>query len=278
MTMNITKYLFLMLVATASFAQECPATDERLLSKELSLRQSQLQDSMDECPNIIDAINLASVFQQLEEPNIAEEVMLDALNDVVKTDQDRALWLKGSIDIALNSDKTCQASQYLNELGHLPGYESDHNNYRKKFYSKAQNQVLNSETIGCALAESRSVSFRGMKIKPKIDLAIHFGFNSDVLTDKGEQQARQLASALNIGKLKDSSLQLIGHTDSVGTDTYNLELSQRRSKSVMKFLLTIDSDFSKRVSTKGVGESQLLSQGTTDKDHQLNRRVEIQIK
>jgi|GEM_PF-4844635 len=261
-----------------SLAEECTPLDDKLLSEDLNLRQTQLQDSMDGCPNLIDSINLAQVFQQLDESDIAEEVMLNALNDVVRTDSDRAMWLMGSIDIALSAKNTCQSSQYLNELSHISGFENDYSSYRKKLYSSTKDLVLDSQTIGCALSESRSVSFRGMKIKPKIDLAIHFDFNSDALTDKGEQQVRQLASALNIGKLKDSSLQLIGHTDSVGTDTYNLDLSQRRSKSVMKFLLTIDSDFSKRVSTKGVGESQLLSHGTTDEDHQLNRRVEIQIK
>ena len=139
-------------------------------------------------------------------------------------------------------------------------------------------QVLDSQTIGCALAESRSVSFRGMQIKPKIDLAIHFDFNSDQLTQKGKQQTQQLANALNSGKLTESLLQLIGHTDSVGNDAYNLDLSQRRSLSVKNYLLTIDARFNNRIAIKGMGESQLLSQGSTDTDHQLNRRVEIQIK
>ena len=272
------RYIIFVLISMVIFAQECPPLDDQLLSDELSLKQSQLQNYMEECPNLIDAINLANVFQQLGESSIAEEVMLDALSDVVKTDHDRGMWLKGSIDIALNADKTCQASQYLNELSHISGFDKDYSDYRKKLYSKTMDQVLDSQTIGCALAESRSVSFRGMQIKPKIDLAIHFDFNSDQLTQKGKQQTQQLANALNSGKLTESLLQLIGHTDSVGNDAYNLDLSQRRSLSVKNYLLTIDARFNNRIAIKGMGESQLLSQGSTDTDHQLNRRVEIQIK
>jgi len=275
--MKLIKCVFLLLLANIGLTQNCPPLDIELLSEELTIRQSQLQDSMDECPNLTDAINLSQVFIKLDEPHVAEEVMLDALNEVVFTDIDRIHWLQNSIDIALSAKNTCQASQYLNELSHLPVNDNDYNTYRKKLFTSTKNQVLNSQTIGCALAESRSVSFRGMKIKPKIDLAIHFEFNSDQLTEKGIKQTQQLASALKTNKLKSSALLLIGHTDSVGTDAYNMDLSHRRSLSVKNHLLTIDKGFNNRITTKGMGETQLLSQGTTDEDHQLNRRVEIQI-
>ncbi len=267
----------MLLISCNGLARECPAIDTDLLSKDLSTRQSKLQDAMDDCPNLTNAINLAMVFQQLGESNIAEEVMLDALNDSVQTDNDRAMWLTGSINISLKAKNTCQASQYLNELNHIAGFEKDYKHYRKKLYASTSNEVLSSQTIGCALAESRSVSFRGMKIKPKIDLAIHFDFNSDKLTEKGRQQSQQLANALNKGKLKNKTLLLVGHTDSVGADNYNLDLSQRRSQSVKSFLLTIDASFNSRIITKGMGELQLLSQGMSNIDHQLNRRVEIQL-
>jgi len=270
-------YIILLTISLSGIALECPPADEQHLSKELTIRQSQLQNAMDECPHLTNAIKLAQVYSQLGDSDIAQEVMLDALNDSVITDSDRANWLMSSIDIALNSKNTCQASQYLNELNYLSGFENDYLSYRKKLYTLTKDEVLDSQTIGCALAESRSVSFRGMKIKPKIDLAIHFDFNSDTLTEKGKQQTQQLAEALNSGKLENSLLQLMGHTDSIGSDAYNLDLSQRRSLSVKKYLLTINTNLASRISTNGLGESQLLSQGSTDADHQINRRVEIQI-
>jgi outer membrane protein OmpA-like peptidoglycan-associated protein len=268
---------FLMLLSAVGYSQECSSNDKHNLSEDLSVRQIELQDILDECPNLTNAINLAKIYNQLDEVEITQEIMLDALNDHVNTDEDRGSWLKTNIDFALNSKNTCLASQYLNELNHLLGFENDYKSYRKKLYLQTKDVVLDSQTIGCALAESRSVSFRGMKIKPKIDLAIHFDFNSDKLTAKGKQQAQQLAEALKSGKLENSLLLLIGHTDSIGSDAYNLDLSQRRSLSVKNYLLTIDAQFKDRVSSKGLGESQLLSQGTTDADHQVNRRVEIQI-
>lgn len=255
--------------------QECPSTDVQLLPEELTERQSQLQDSLDDCPNLTDAINLAKVYLEQKDPIIAEEVMLDALNDLVKSDKDRIYWIQNSIDNALFSKNTCQASQFLNELSFMPQEQTEYNKYRIKLLNSTKDQVLNSQTIGCALTESRSISFRGMKIKPKIDLAIHFEFNSDQLTAKGKQQSQQLATALK--KLSKSHLILIGHTDSIGSDAYNMDLSQRRSQSVKNYLISFESDLNNRITTQGMGESQLLSQGTSNNDHQLNRRVEIQI-
>ncbi len=86
--MKLTKYLLFLLFSHIVYSQECPPIDISLLSKELTIQQSQLQDSIDECPNLTDAIRLAEVFVKMEEPNVAVDVMLDALNDVVKTDVD----------------------------------------------------------------------------------------------------------------------------------------------------------------------------------------------
>ena len=63
-----------------------------------------------------------------------------------------------------------------------------------------------------------------------------------------------------------------GHTDSVGTDAYNLALSDRRAKSVFDYLTSRGVDPA-RLSSIGHGESKPIADNTTAEGRQLNRRV-----
>ena len=66
------------------------------------------------------------------------------------------------------------------------------------------------------------------------------------------------------------------HTDDVGSDQYNLLLSQQRAKSVVDFLLEkkVSPD---RFSAKGFGESQSKVPNDNDENRAVNRRVELKI-
>ena len=76
-------------------------------------------------------------------------------------------------------------------------------------------------------------------------------------------------------------IKLISHTDSRGKDDYNLKLSDRRSKSVMKYLL--DSGISEdRLEQEGKGETEPVYSCPNPKDctkeqHQANRRTEFEV-
>jgi len=74
----------------------------------------------------------------------------------------------------------------------------------------------------------------------------------------------------------DRTLVIEGHTDSTGTDSYNLELSQRRADAVRNFLISqgISAD---RVLARGYGESYPVTTNTTEAGRQQNRRVEVVI-
>ncbi|MEO6405265.1 MAG: OmpA family protein [Ferruginibacter sp.] len=67
-----------------------------------------------------------------------------------------------------------------------------------------------------------------------------------------------------------------GHTDDVGTDTYNMGLSQRRADAVGNFLKAAGVNPS-RLTVKWYGESQPKVANTTPEDRALNRRVEFAI-
>jgi OOP family OmpA-OmpF porin len=74
----------------------------------------------------------------------------------------------------------------------------------------------------------------------------------------------------------DRALLIEGYTDSTGSDSYNIELSQRRAEAVRSFLVSngISAD---RVLARGYGESYPVTTNETEAGRQQNRRVEIVI-
>jgi outer membrane protein OmpA-like peptidoglycan-associated protein len=104
----------------------------------------------------------------------------------------------------------------------------------------------------------------------------------DVLFDTGRAELNpgsfrkldQLAQFLN--EHKERRVQVDGFTDSVGSDSYNEELSRRRADSVKSALLMRGIDAS-RISTQGYGKAYPVANNTDSGGRQLNRRVEVVI-
>ena len=104
----------------------------------------------------------------------------------------------------------------------------------------------------------------------------------DVLFDTGKAQLNpgsarkldQLTQFLN--EHKERRVQIDGFTDSVGSDSYNEELSRRRADSVRSALLMRGIDGS-RISTQGYGKAYPVANNTDSGGRQLNRRVEVVI-
>jgi OmpA-OmpF porin, OOP family len=72
------------------------------------------------------------------------------------------------------------------------------------------------------------------------------------------------------------SIEIAGHTDSKGSDTYNENLSQGRSQSVVDYLVTQGIDAS-RLQAHGYGESKPIDSNETDEGRANNRRVEFTV-
>jgi outer membrane protein OmpA-like peptidoglycan-associated protein len=104
----------------------------------------------------------------------------------------------------------------------------------------------------------------------------------DVLFDTGRAELNpgagrkldQLAQFL--AEHKDRRVQIDGFTDSVGTDSYNEDLSRRRADAVKSALLVRGIDAS-RISTQGYGKSFPVADNNDSGGRQLNRRVEVVI-
>jgi outer membrane protein OmpA-like peptidoglycan-associated protein len=101
---------------------------------------------------------------------------------------------------------------------------------------------------------------------------IRFDSNSDVPRAESKATIVELAALLR----KDPTLRLLveGHTDSTNTDSYNLDLSERRARSVVTALVALGID-SSRLQAKGFGRSRPVADNATAEGRALNRRVEV---
>ena len=82
--------------------------------------------------------------------------------------------------------------------------------------------------------------------------------------------------SLVLDKFNRTLVDVYGHTDSDGSDEYNLDLSRRRATSVANFL-TFSGIDSRRFVIRGYGEAQPIASNATAAGKAANRRVEIQI-
>jgi outer membrane protein OmpA-like peptidoglycan-associated protein len=103
---------------------------------------------------------------------------------------------------------------------------------------------------------------------------ILFDFDEAELTPGGELQVARLADALR--QMPDRNVLIEGHTDSSGSDSYNLELSQRRANAV-EDLLIIQGVDPTRILTRGYGEQYPVVANDSAAGRQQNRRVEVVI-
>ena len=101
-----------------------------------------------------------------------------------------------------------------------------------------------------------------------------FDFDKSVIKPEGKAKLDDL-----IGKIQGINLEVIiavGHTDSVGSDTYNQKLSVRRSEAVKAYLVSKGIE-KNRVYTEGKGEKQPVADNKTAEGRAKNRRVEIEV-
>ncbi len=104
---------------------------------------------------------------------------------------------------------------------------------------------------------------------------VHFDTNKAIIKKESYDLLNDVAAVLvrfpNI-----TLVQIQGHTDDVGSDSYNLRLSEARAKSVGMYLVTQGVDPSRLV-PKGYGESQPIEDGTSKEARAANRRVQFVI-
>ena len=105
----------------------------------------------------------------------------------------------------------------------------------------------------------------------RIELEVHFDFDQAVVKQQYFSEIEEVAQFMS--QYPDVVVDLEGHTDSVGTDAYNLGLSDRRANAVRQVLLDRFSVQAGRVTARGFGESRPAASNDTAAGRADNRRV-----
>ena len=101
-----------------------------------------------------------------------------------------------------------------------------------------------------------------------------FGYDQSQLGSESTKKLTDLAGILN--KYPDTYILIEGHTDSKGSEEYNLNLSKRRAQAVSNYLQGVNVK-DNRIKTAFYGESQPKFSNDTEADRAKNRRVEFAI-
>lgn len=130
-----------------------------------------------------------------------------------------------------------------------------------------------------AIAPSASAGATVERVSPtevrvRMPSDITFDFNRANVRYEFTPQIRQLARTL--ARYPNMSVTIIGHADAIGSDDYNLRLSQRRARSVADALGDYGVGY-RRIDTEGMGEFEPIATNANEWGRAQNRRVEIRV-
>ena len=107
---------------------------------------------------------------------------------------------------------------------------------------------------------------------------IYFDLNESFIREDAEIELQKIIEILKVfPKIK---IDIRSHTDSRSNDSYNMQLSQRRSESTINYILEKGGISEDRITGRGYGETLLLNDcgngsNCSEEEHQLNRRSEF---
>jgi outer membrane protein OmpA-like peptidoglycan-associated protein len=138
-----------------------------------------------------------------------------------------------------------------------------------------QVQLNEMPEVATKLAEEEKKDIPGNNLAlSDLEVTIAFGRNSDVVVTGFDSAIVKIADAL----LNNSRavVKVTGHSDSIGAESYNLDLSIRRAYSVKNLLVQRGVD-SSRIEIMGLGHLRPVASNNTESGRKRNRRVEMKI-
>jgi outer membrane protein OmpA-like peptidoglycan-associated protein len=140
-------------------------------------------------------------------------------------------------------------------------------------FSSAKAEVIEVDDITTALAVPRGTRIEP-SAPPTVRLPIFFEFNSTTLRPEASALLDKVGAALASDELGEFRFSVEGHTDSIGTEGANMQLSQARAAAVKQYLMARGVP-EERLATLGHGEASPVGANETDEGRQRNRRVEL---
>lgn len=108
----------------------------------------------------------------------------------------------------------------------------------------------------------------------KATLHLNFATDSNKVDAEGEAKVADFASFLNESPAYKANI--VGHTDSTGSDKYNQKLSEKRAETV-KTMLIKDGVAAERLTSEGMGEKMPVASNKTKEGRAENRRIEVEL-
>jgi len=162
--------------------------------------------------------------------------------------------------IALAGDNNVSADQILNALQPKPltrglsaGPQADPAVEAKQI--RFVDTLRNRKTRSLSLGEREEIA-EIASTKPKIDLEIQFDYNSADISGNSMPAVQELGKALSNARMRGSTFVVAGHTDSVGSEGYNQDLSERRADTIKRYLTEKYGINGADLVTVGYGESK----------------------
>jgi outer membrane protein OmpA-like peptidoglycan-associated protein len=138
------------------------------------------------------------------------------------------------------------------------------------YYMDEQEKKLRQQTAGTGV----NVTREGDNLVLDMPSEVTFGVDSTNIDAGFRNTLDQVASTLT--QYEKTYVDVMGHTDSTGSDAYNQTLSERRASAVADYL-SIRGVQSARLATRGYGESQPKASNLDPAGRSANRRVEIRL-
>ena len=136
------------------------------------------------------------------------------------------------------------------------------------YYMDRQDDKLRAQLEGTGVSVTRN----GDNIILNMPGNVTFATNSSNISADFYNVLNSVALVLN--EFEKTYIDVIGHTDSTGADSYNQQLSEARASSVARYLES-QQVLAARILSRGMGESSPIASNDTPEGRALNRRVEI---
>jgi outer membrane protein OmpA-like peptidoglycan-associated protein len=179
--------------------------------------------------------------------------------------------------LAIAGDNNVSADQILNALQPKPltrglsaGPQADPAVKAKEL--TFVDTLRNRKTRSLSLGEREEIA-EIASTKPKIDLDIQFDYNSAEIRTSSMAAVQELGKALSNPSLKGSTFVVAGHTDAIGSDAYNQDLSERRADTIKRYLTAKYGINGTDLVTVGFGKSKPKDPNAPMDP--INRRVEV---